>query len=115
MEHLSEHPVNLKYVTPTQSLDVIYEGQCRRFAVASVSTFNETQPNQIEDLAADLSRLKLTNPRQLWTVGWDTMVSIIDEKKDLPPPEKVAERRELQGHLLTTIVTDSYHTCGKAR
>lgn len=91
MECLFVYLVNLKYVTPTQSLDVFYEGRCRRFAVSSVSTFKETQTNQIENLTADLSQLNLANSRKLWTVGWDTVVTVIDEKKDLRSPQKVKD------------------------
>lgn len=72
--------VNLKYLSPTQTLDVVYEGQCRRFSLASVSTMKGTVPVELDDLTNGLSKLSLQTTPQLWTVGWDTIVTLIDEK-----------------------------------
>ncbi|KAK7689982.1 hypothetical protein QCA50_006623 [Cerrena zonata] len=105
---IREALVNLKYVTPTQSLDVFYEGRCRRFAVSSVSTFKETQTNQIENLTADLSQLNLANSRKLWTVGWDTVVTVIDEKKDLRSPQKLPSTEVVE----KTDASDAYSLVG---
>lgn len=84
-------PVNLKYVTAAQLLDVTFEGQSRRFAISSVSAFKDAQANEIEDVAADLSRMNLANSKKLWTVGWDTIITVIDENNDLPDPKKVKD------------------------
>ncbi|CAL1713789.1 unnamed protein product [Somion occarium] len=77
---IREALVNLKYLSPTQTLDVVYEGQCRRFSLASVSTMKGTVPVELDDLTNGLSKLSLQTTPQLWTVGWDTIVTLIDEK-----------------------------------
>ncbi|EMD39468.1 hypothetical protein CERSUDRAFT_111775 [Gelatoporia subvermispora B] len=65
--------VDLKYLSPTQTVDVVYEGRTRRFTVSSVSTA-EADDNAGKDLAAALQTLSLDTTPQLWTVGWDTTV-----------------------------------------
>ncbi|KAI0662110.1 AAA family ATPase [Cubamyces menziesii] len=71
---IRESLIDLGYLTPTQTLDVVYEGRTRRFAVTSVSTQSEADGGA--DLAASIQSLSLSDaaPPKLWTVGWETTV-----------------------------------------
>ncbi|KAI9065950.1 AAA-domain-containing protein [Trametes sanguinea] len=70
---IRESLIDLGYLTPTQTLDVVYEGRKRRFAVSAVSTNREAEESA--DLAAGVQALSLTDtPPKLWTVGWETIV-----------------------------------------
>ena len=51
--------VDLKYITPSQVIETTYEGEPRRFCITA-KTFVDT-----------------AHTSQLWTVGWDTSVSIV--------------------------------------
>lgn len=73
--------VHLKYLTSTQTLDVTYEGAIRRFKVVSVSTSVEKEEESTDDLAQELQKLDINPSTSLWTVGWDTLVTIIDAEK----------------------------------
>ncbi|KAI0642851.1 AAA family ATPase [Trametes meyenii] len=70
---IRESLIDLGYLTPTQTLDVVYEGKMRRFTVTSVST--EREKDDDSDLAAGVQSLSLVGSSQkLWTVGWETTV-----------------------------------------
>ncbi|KAH8082458.1 AAA family ATPase [Cristinia sonorae] len=70
--------VHLKYLTPTQTLDVTYEGVSRRFKLVSVSAQLNNDSDSAEELAYDLQKLDISRSSNLWTVGWDTVVTILD-------------------------------------
>lgn len=72
--------MDLKYLTPTQVVEVTYEGQARRFAVSSISQRRLTGEESANDLARQLGTLSVESRTQLWTVGWDTSVSIIENE-----------------------------------
>ncbi|KAI0072999.1 AAA family ATPase [Panus rudis PR-1116 ss-1] len=92
---IRESLVNLRYLTPTQTLDVLYEGQRRRFTINSVSTSKSSE--QADDLAQDLANLTLkASTSQLWTAGWDSTVVLVDDvseknQRDLPRSDDVHE------------------------
>ncbi|EIW59744.1 AAA family ATPase [Trametes versicolor FP-101664 SS1] len=71
---IREFLIDLGYLTPTQTLDVVYEGKTRRFAVTSVRAYGEADDDT--DLAAGVQALSLADaPPKLWTVGWETTVA----------------------------------------
>lgn len=70
--------VDLKYLTPSQIVDVVYEGHSRRFAVEAVSASKNTSGDDLAVLASDLDQLSLESKPRLWTVGWDTFVTIVN-------------------------------------
>ncbi|KAG6872380.1 hypothetical protein C0995_010194, partial [Termitomyces sp. Mi166 len=72
---LRESLVDLKYITCTQILEVTYETRKRQFSVVSISA-SRSEPEHNEDLAHDLESLSIDSQSRLWTVGWDTVVSI---------------------------------------
>ncbi|PCH40447.1 AAA family ATPase [Wolfiporia cocos MD-104 SS10] len=78
---IREALVDLKYLTPTQTLDVVYEGQGRRFCVTAVSANQEIEDTSGSDLARSLEALSLHASPKLWVVDWDTAV-FIDQKQD---------------------------------
>jgi AAA family ATPase len=65
--------VDLKYLTSTQTVEVAYEGFSRRFTVDSISPTSAAG----QDLVVSLEALSFNSSSQLWTVGWDTSVSIL--------------------------------------
>ncbi|KAL0574316.1 AAA+-type ATPase [Marasmius crinis-equi] len=72
--------VDLKYITPTQTIEVVYEGRPRRFSFVSAS-FTETERGDgVADLTNRLDNLDVTSSSaaKLWTVGWDSTVALID-------------------------------------
>lgn len=71
-------------------MDVVYEGQSRRFAVQSVSTAEASLDDDLVALEFNLDQLSLGSKPKLWTVGWDTVVTIIDNSDKPPPKESVS-------------------------
>lgn len=77
------NPVDLKYLSPTQILEVLYEGKTRRFELHSVSPLAYDQDNSVTSLAQSLQSLDLAAPPQIWTVGWDCFVTILDDNQEI--------------------------------
>ncbi len=69
--------MDLKYLTPTQTFDVVYEGVTRRFTLISVITHDDTEDESM-DLTHSLNQLSLECTR-LWSVSWDTFVTLLDD------------------------------------
>lgn len=70
--------MDIKFVTPTQTVEVTYEGQKRRFSVGHVSTKKDQSDGRVEHLTADLQGLSMHTRLHLWIVGWDTEVVLDD-------------------------------------
>ena len=87
------HLVDLKYITNTQIIELKYEGNRRRFAVHSILPrgFLHNKDTEVDDkLSHDIAVLTLDQPKQLWSVTWDCVVSIFsDDSKTAPAPHKV--------------------------
>ncbi|KAH9913006.1 AAA family ATPase [Fomitopsis serialis] len=66
--------VDQKYLTPTQIVEVSYEGRSRRFAVSAV---NEAE-GHADDLSENLAALSIAKEEKphLWTVDWDVIVRL---------------------------------------
>lgn len=71
--------VDIRYISPVQKLEVVYEGKRRRFTVASAK--NE-ESSRNKDLDEDLQRLSLDPTTQLWIVDWETQVVIEEDGSD---------------------------------
>ncbi|KAJ7583622.1 AAA family ATPase [Mycena floridula] len=78
---LRESLVDLKYITQNQILQVIYDGETRQFAVDSIAGSNE------DSLSQNLNNLSLSTTPQLWIVGWDVLVSIVDDERIISKPK----------------------------
>ncbi|KAJ7095978.1 AAA family ATPase [Mycena belliarum] len=92
---LREALVDLKYVTSRQIVEVIYEQKLRQFIVTSPSSQQSS-----EKLEFKFDALSLDTQPQLWTVGWDTSVSLAGNTDDaaahnsLPEVELLAQGDE---------------------
>ncbi|KAF8636220.1 hypothetical protein AX17_003706 [Amanita inopinata Kibby_2008] len=118
---LRETLVDQKYITPSQILDVTYEGIQRRFTVYSISTTdrradadakNRSSRDIIDErIAQELSGLTIDGAspqpqkqlrQNIWVVNWDTTVSIVQKKskpKNTDQAIHTAEKHALQqGH-----------------
>lgn len=70
--------MDLKYITATQTLDVVYEGRKRTFGFHSVSTSSDASEDPVTSLSQGLAGVSLNNEVNVWTVGWDSTIAIID-------------------------------------
>lgn len=82
--------VDSKYLTPSQIVDIVYEGQSSRFAVQSVSTAETGPDDDLIALESNLDQLSLEPKPKLWTVGWDTFVAIVDNSDKSVSKESVS-------------------------
>ncbi|KDQ26146.1 hypothetical protein PLEOSDRAFT_1094203 [Pleurotus ostreatus PC15] len=64
--------VDLKYLTSKQVIEVRYEGQLRRFSIASIASDKKTDA-PLEDAFTTLS---VTPSPNLWTASWDTQPEV---------------------------------------
>ncbi|KZT22814.1 AAA-domain-containing protein [Neolentinus lepideus HHB14362 ss-1] len=101
--------VDLKFLTPTQTVEVVYEGRRRTFTVLSVSAQSRCVSDDSTALAEDLQSLSIHSPTRLWTVGWDTTV-IIDEPRS-KEPQKASVKSEVET-LFNVPKQDSYAAVG---
>ena len=77
--------MDLKYITPTQTLQVKYEGRIRRFTLHSVSTRFDEELNSVDALARDLDGMGLDNQTQIWTASWESVVVVLEDSDEKPP------------------------------
>lgn len=104
--------VDLKYLTPTQTVEVVYEGRRRQFTVSSVSSQSSRADNKgIADLTETLQSLSIDSPTQLWTVGWDTTV-IVDEPKGKVVRSKSTSHKPEVETLPNVPIQDAYSSVG---
>ncbi|KAG7097206.1 hypothetical protein E1B28_004577 [Marasmius oreades] len=77
---LREALVNLKYITTSQTIEVVYEGRPRRFTLVSASS---SENDVVVDLATRLEKLNIASPHgaRVWTIGWDSTVKIADNDR----------------------------------
>ncbi|GJJ08821.1 hypothetical protein Clacol_003040 [Clathrus columnatus] len=82
--YLRDILIDLKYVTPYQVLEVIYEGRLRRFEFQNAIT---TPENTLLNVTNALSSMSLNRDRA-WSVSWNTQVLIKEsETKPILPVE----------------------------
>ena len=79
--------VDLKYITHTQVVEVIYEGHTRRFCVISVSSAGAVSNGDVDPLTEGLESLTIQSKPQVWSVGWDSSVRILDNHKTSDGPD----------------------------
>lgn len=101
-------PVGLKYITSRQVFEVSYEGQRRRFTLASITPKGSPGIEAVNSLTRGLETLSLGATPQIWLVTWDTMVTITrnDPKGE---PQAVHKARYFCGRLfLHNWISDLY-------
>lgn len=79
---LCSDPVDLKYLTHTQIVEIVYEGHTRQFSVVSVSSVQVSRNQSADDLEERFGSLSVRSEPQVWTVGWDSCVRILEGKAD---------------------------------
>ncbi|KAM5541224.1 hypothetical protein V8D89_005153 [Ganoderma adspersum] len=103
--------IDLEYLTPTQTFDLIYEGKSRRFAISSVSTTHEV--DQPPDIADYIQSLSLSDgPPKLWTVGWETTVSLETESSKAEEDRHSGSKQESRGAVERGVEKDAYSAVG---
>jgi len=70
--------VDLKYITSSQIIEIVYEGEPHRLSVASISPRSSADGSK-KSIADGFQALSIHAPSQLWQVGWDSTVSITDD------------------------------------
>ncbi|KAF8650108.1 hypothetical protein AX16_005408 [Volvariella volvacea WC 439] len=105
---LRESLVDLKYLTLSQVLEVQYEGQKRRFAVASVDA-RQSSGDQSADLADAMKGLSVTSASEIWIAGWDSAVVILEKEPELPV--LALHKAEIE-HLAHKPVNEAYASVG---
>ncbi|KAG1810902.1 P-loop containing nucleoside triphosphate hydrolase protein [Suillus subaureus] len=76
---LREHLINLKYILSTQIIEVSYQGEIRTFSIDSVSAHHSAPSGSVNTITRDLNSLAIQVSPSLWTAGWDTIVSILED------------------------------------
>ncbi|KAJ4485921.1 AAA family ATPase [Lentinula aciculospora] len=69
--------VDVRYITSTQTLEVTYEGTPRRYSVEAVAAA-KTPRTTIVDLSERFETLGVDSQPNIWTVSWDTVVTITE-------------------------------------
>ncbi|KAJ3769376.1 AAA family ATPase [Lentinula raphanica] len=77
---LRESLVDIKYVTSSQTLQVIYEGKPRRYSVTAIGAA-PLSTTSIDDLSQSLEALEVESRPSIWTVGWDAVIQITENKQ----------------------------------
>lgn len=68
-------PVDLKYITTSQILDLVYEGEARRFSVESAASAREVE---VETVTGSLDNLSLEPSPRVWHVTWDSTIVLLE-------------------------------------
>ncbi|THH10702.1 hypothetical protein EW145_g1152 [Phellinidium pouzarii] len=95
--------VDLKYVFTGQKIQVTFEGRERVFSVVHISS--DVRILDTEDFTSALASLSINNPSTaLWTVGWNTQVTLTQSlghnkaKERVGPLENPLDSPELGGY-----------------
>ena len=79
--------MDLKFLANTQNVEVVFEGRPRRFEVVAISASDFTSDD--EQLAHSFQDMSLVSQSALWTVTWDTFVSVVNDAKESKPEAQV--------------------------
>ncbi|KAI0686843.1 AAA family ATPase [Cytidiella melzeri] len=104
---IRETLVDLKYLTESQVVEVVFEGNTRRFQVASVSVNGKTTASD-EELVKDFQNISLSSRPSLWTVSWDTFVSVVTDTKTAEAEGKTSPVRGIE----SIMDRDAYSAVG---
>ncbi|KAG1739442.1 P-loop containing nucleoside triphosphate hydrolase protein [Suillus paluster] len=103
---LREYLINLKHILSTQIVEVPYQGEIRRFSIESVSTHHSAPSGSI---TRAFNSLAIQDRPLLWTAGWDTIVSILEDVTDNDIGLTKKSDVETLPH---TSISDAYATVG---
>ncbi|KZV62336.1 AAA family ATPase [Peniophora sp. CONT] len=82
--------VDLKYITPTQRVQLEYEGRTRYFAMSSIASTKSDSTSSIDAVTQAMNTMSLKSLPPLSTVTWDTLISIEDPKPASTEPAGVS-------------------------
>ncbi|KAF8549749.1 AAA family ATPase [Imleria badia] len=103
---LREHLVGLKFITSSQIVEVLYEGQFRRFSIDSISVRPPGTGDLVGSLTEEVKLMSFHSQPLLWTTGWDTSVRVLEnETRDYPHKLDIET-------LEQTTPSDAYATVG---
>ncbi|KAG1720786.1 P-loop containing nucleoside triphosphate hydrolase protein [Suillus lakei] len=92
---LREYLINLKYILSTQIVEVPYQGEIRTFSIGSVSAHCSASSGSVGP--------------SLWTAGWDTIVSILEDVAD--DDFSLTQKSDVET-LPHTSISDAYAAVG---
>ncbi|KAI0691255.1 AAA family ATPase [Cerioporus squamosus] len=108
---IREALIDLGYVTPTQTFDIVYEAKTRRFTLSSVSTSREAEEDP--DTADKIQSLSLSDtPPKLWTVGWETTVVLNTDSSKTAEDKRDAASNEADRAIEHGVEKDAYKSVG---
>lgn len=88
--------VDTKYLTSSQTLEVVYEGRSRRFSVVAVDPSSKTDSS---DLSDRFQTLGIDSQSSIWIANWDSVVTIVEN--DVSIPQKVCMKAVFSISYLT--------------
>lgn len=94
--------VDLKHITNDQIIEYTYEGQSRRFAIHSItrkSSVKVEPEGANEKLVQEFKNLTVDAPLELWSVSWDSLVTIQDEVPTEEDPSHKVRQLDSVRHL----------------
>lgn len=106
---LREYLINLRYILPTQIIEVPYQGEIRTFSVDSVSAHHSASSGSVKAITRDLDSLAIQVRPSLWTAGWDTIVSIAEDVSD--NDVGLTQKSDIET-LPHTSISDAYAAVG---
>ncbi|KAF4621779.1 hypothetical protein D9613_012097 [Agrocybe pediades] len=105
--------VDLKYITNNQVIEFSYEGQQRRFSILFITARNASTSGTDDPtnrLAEEFKKLSMQSATQIWSVSWDSSVTIHtnDFSKN---PESAAHKPDIEVVEHQTV-KEAYSTVG---
>ncbi|KAG2359694.1 P-loop containing nucleoside triphosphate hydrolase protein [Suillus spraguei] len=106
---LREYLISLKYILSTQIIEVPYQGEIRIFSVDSVSAHHSASSDSVNTITRDLGLLATEVRPSLWTAGWETTVSILEDVAD--NNVNLTQKSDIET-LPHTSISDAYAAVG---
>ncbi|RDX44132.1 AAA family ATPase [Lentinus brumalis] len=108
---IREALIDLGYITPTQTFDIVFEGKTRRFTLSFVSTSREAEDDP--DIADEIQSLSLSDsPPKLWSVGWETDVIVDIERSKTAEDKRGDAKKEVDRAIEHGVEKDAYSSVG---
>ncbi|KAG1814126.1 P-loop containing nucleoside triphosphate hydrolase protein [Suillus variegatus] len=106
---LREYLISLKYILSTQIIEVPYQGEIRTFSIDSVSAHHSASVGSVNTITRDLDSFAIQVKPSLWTAGWDTIVSVLEDVAD--HDVSLTQKSDIET-LPHTSISDAYTAVG---
>lgn len=106
---LREYLISLKYILSTQIIEVPYQGEIRTFSIDSVSAHHSASVGSVNTITRDLNSFAIQVKPSLWTAGWDTIVSVLEDVAD--HDVSLTQKSDVET-LPHTSISDAYTAVG---